>query len=180
MVVQQLHVPLNSTLEIYAPRIYLGEMIHEARREDAPFVTAVAVRSGLFTPDDVALVDGMMAGYFARGRDDGARCFIIARDDGPVGAAFVEPVRATDGVHELLMIAVDAAAQSAGYGGQLLAHVEDDLRARGQRLLLVQTSGQPEFARTRAFYVRAGYAVAATIADYYARGVDMVMFRKDV
>jgi len=43
-----------------------------------------------------------------------------------------------------------------GTGGQLMRRVEDDLRARGQRLLLVLTSGLESFARTRAFYDKHG------------------------
>lgn len=34
------------------------------------------------------------------------------------------------------------------------AMFEDDLHARGQRLVLVQTSGLPTFQRARAFYER--------------------------
>ena len=76
------------------------------------------------------------------------------------------------------MIAVDPRYQGQGRGAALLRHVEQCLIERGQRLLLVQTSGEESYARTRAFYTKCGYEQTALVPDYYAPGVDMVMFRK--
>jgi ribosomal protein S18 acetylase RimI-like enzyme len=56
--------------------------------------------------------------------------------------------------------------------------VEDALQVSGQRVLLVETSGLPEFALTRKFYARCGYEEEARVRDYYAAGNDMVVFRK--
>lgn len=39
----------------------------------------------------------------------------------------------------------------------MLWHVEVPLSERGERLLLVETSGMPEFEPTRAFYLGNGY-----------------------
>jgi len=57
-----------------------------------------------------------------------------------------------------------------GRGGALLRHVEQDLAGRGQRLLLVQNSGAPAFARTRTFYSVCGYEQEASVRDYYEPG----------
>lgn len=57
-------------------------------------------------------------------------------------------------------------------------HVERDLTARGARILLVKTSGVPEFARTRRFYGGLGYDEEARIRDFYEDGDDKVVFRK--
>ena len=45
-----------------------------------------------------------------------------------------------------------------------------DLRAAGQRLLLVETSGVESFSLTRAFYAKRGYTQEARVRDYYERG----------
>jgi hypothetical protein len=49
------------------------------------------------------------------------------------------------------MIGVRRDLHREGQGRVVLGWVEDDLRARGQRLLLVQTSGGAAFAPARAF-----------------------------
>lgn len=56
--------------------------------------------------------------------------------------------------------------------------MEDELRADGQRLLLVETSGLADFALTRQFYAKLGYEEEARVRDYFADGDDMVLFRK--
>lgn len=152
-------------------------MIRSATPDDAPVVIDVAVDSGLFPADDTELVSTMMAEYFGARRDEGHVC--VVDDDGEgLSVAYYEPAPAAEGTWYLTMIAVRHERQGQGRGGALMRYVEDDLRARGQRLLLVETSGVPAFERTRAFYDKCGYEEEARVRDYYQPGDDMVMFRK--
>lgn len=75
-------------------------------------------------------------------------------------------------------IAARLSRQRQGRGSTLLRQVEDDLRARGLRLLLVETSGLATFRRTRAFYQGCGYEEEARVRDYYEPGDDMILLRK--
>jgi ribosomal protein S18 acetylase RimI-like enzyme len=59
-----------------------------------------------------------------------------------------------------------------------MRHMENALRANGQRLLLVETSGLPIYERTRAFYAKCGYEEEARIRDFYTAGDDKIVFRK--
>ena len=60
----------------------------------------------------------------------------------------------------------------------MLRYVEQTLTARGERLLLVETSGLANFERTRAFYRKCGYDEEARIRDFYKAGDDKVVYRK--
>ena len=156
-------------------------MIRTAAPTDARTVVDLAVASGLFGLDDAPVVEAMMDGYFERTQTDGHRCVLDEDDAGhPRGVAYYEPALAADGTWYLTMIAVAADQQGSGVGRGLMAHVERDLGAQGQRLLLVETSGVEGFARTRAFYDTCGYDREARVRDYYAAGDDMVLFRKDL
>lgn len=157
-------------------------MIRPAIPEDSARVSALGVAAGMFSAEDTGVTDAMMAGYFAGHREAGHVCLVAeAAGPGPAAAvAYAEPVRATTGTAELLMIAVDPEHQGRGLGGALLASVEEALRARGGRLLLVQTAGTADFAPARAFYSRHGYLETARVDDYYAPGVPMVMFCKSL
>lgn len=84
----------------------------------------------------------------------------------------------TDGTNNLLLIAVHPDHQGRGIGQSLMREVETSLAGDRQRVLLVETSGLPEFARTRAFYNRLGYREEARVRDYYAEGDDMIVFWK--
>jgi len=152
-------------------------MIRPATPDDSATVTALAVAAGLFPADDTTVTDRMMAEYFAKNRENGHGC-LIDEEGEPLGVAYYAPATATDGTWYLTMIAVRKETQGQGRGTALMRHVEDVLRASGQRVLLVETSGHPAFARTRAFYAKLGYEEEARVREYYAAGEDMVLFRK--
>lgn len=104
--------------------------------------------------------------------------FAIAEDDESAVAGYAcwghAPM--TDAVYDLYWIAVDPARHGAGIGQQLLAACERDVRARGGRMLLIETEGTPAYEPTRRFYLRAGYPEVARIRDYYREGADKVIY----
>jgi ribosomal protein S18 acetylase RimI-like enzyme len=134
--------------------------------------------TGLFREEEVAtaveLLDEHLAG-------DADYRFVGAFDqDELVGFACWGPTPATEGTHDLYWIVVDPTRQRGGVGSQLLVSVEEQLRANGQRLLVVETSSRRDYEPTRAFYERRGYTRAATIPGYYAPGDDLVVYTKDL
>jgi hypothetical protein len=46
--------------------------------------------------------------------------------------------------------------------------------------VVIETSSQPLYAPTRAFYVRRGYKEVARVQDFYADGDDRVIFAKRI
>lgn len=158
-------------------------MIRSVTPDDATAVVALAVDSELFPPEEAGVVESLLAEFFGGRAEQGHTCLVDeeAGDDGAGtlrAVAYYEPVTATDRAWELLMIGVQRDRHRTGLGGRLLRHVEDDLRGRGQRLLLVETSAAPAFDRARAFYAALGYDEEARVRDYFAEGDDMVLFRR--
>ena len=95
-----------------------------------------------------------------------------------MGVAYCGPERMAQGAWNLYLIAVHPDLQGRGHGTALLREVERALAMRGERLLLVETSGLPVFEATRAFYRKCGYDEEARIRDYYQEGEDKVVFRR--
>lgn len=94
------------------------------------------------------------------------------------GFCYAVPAPMTEGTWNMLAIAVLPSGQGKGIGGALVKRLEDDLRARGQRLLIVDTSGSAAFESTRRFYRGNRYVEEARIRDYWAAGDDKVVFSK--
>jgi ribosomal protein S18 acetylase RimI-like enzyme len=92
-----------------------------------------------------------------------------------VGFACFGATPATDGTYDLYWLAVDPAVQGRGIGRALVRDVEEKLIARGGRLLVVETSSRPDYAGTRQFYARSGYAEAARVRDFYAPADDRIL-----
>ncbi len=159
--------------------IYVLEafLIRPVTREDSAAVSTVAIASGLFPEDAIAFLDKMMSDYFGGNRDQGHLCVIDVENE-PLGVAYFQPALATDRTWYLTMIGVRRDKQGQRRGTALMQYVEDTLRESGQRILLVETSGLPDFALTREFYTKCGYEEEARVRDYYTAGEDMVLFRK--
>lgn len=97
-----------------------------------------------------------------------------------VGFCYAVPEELADGTWNMLAIAVLPSEQGGGFGAALVSHLETELRRRGQRILIVDTSGAEGFARTRDFYRKNGYSEEARIRDFWAAGDDKVVFWKSL
>ena len=145
-------------------------------RADQPRLIECAVASGLFPPEAAPFLHerterwltGVDAGTWAVDDEDGRA----------VGFVFYEPRPATDRVWSLTMLVVDPTRHGAGIGRRMVGAVEDTLRASGQRLVVIETSGTAMYARTRAFYETCGYRRVAEVDDYFEDGDPMVLYAK--
>ena len=116
------------------------------------------------------------------GGEDTATCVVEDAQDGPglASVLFYRPEEAAERAYDLTMIAVRPDLQGGGRGSSLMRHAEDDLRERGQRLLIVRTSGTSQYDKTRAFYRGLAYTEHAHVPDYWADGDDLALFTKRV
>ena len=147
-------------------------MLRPLTYADKPAVVDLVVAAGMFTRDEAALLDEALVPA------EGTTCLVEDTDDGGGMASVVlyRPEEVADRVFDLTMIAVRPDLQSQGRGGVLMRYAEQDLREKGQRMLVVRTSGTPQYDRTRAFYRRLGYAEHAPVPDYWTDGDDLVLF----
>ena len=144
---------------------------------DMPALKALVDAAELFPAE---MLDGMVSFETPPEPTDEPREFWLVHDEGetPVATACCAPERMTVGTWNLLLIVVHPDHQGGGIGVGLMRHVEALLAARGDRVLLVETSGTPAFERTRGFYARVGYEREARIRDYYDAGDDKIVFRR--
>ncbi len=150
----------------------------------------------MFSAEEAVFLDEVLGPVAAAGGTDadGRTCLVddAAVPETPGGqgldprapeltaVVYYAPEDAADRVWDLTMIAVRPALQGHGLGRALLLHVEQDLRDRGERLLLVDTSGTTRYDRTREFYQRCGYSQEARVRDYWEDGDDLVIFSKRI
>jgi ribosomal protein S18 acetylase RimI-like enzyme len=128
--------------------LFPGEMLDEMA---APFLTGIA-------PDDL--------------------WFVAVDAQIVLGLVYCAPERMTDGTWNLLLVAVRESEQGKGVGSRLTRYLEQALSKRNARVLIVETSGLPDFDRTRAVYRTLDYVEVARIPEFYASGEDKVVFWK--
>ncbi len=152
-------------------------MIRPTTPADSDALLALAVAAGIAPPGETQALAEVLTDYFS-GQLGPDHFWITADEGGPVGVAYYAPERMTDETWNLYLIAIHPDRQGQGCGTALLRHVEQALAARGGRILLVDTSGLPEFERTRAFYRKCGYDEEARIRDFWKAGDDKIVYRK--
>ena len=91
---------------------------------------------------------------------------------------FARAERLTQGTWNMLALGVDAGFQGRGIGAALVAALEEQLRARGARIVIVDTSSTGPYEMARTFYARNGYREEARIRDFWAEGDHKITFRK--
>jgi ribosomal protein S18 acetylase RimI-like enzyme len=95
-----------------------------------------------------------------------------------IGFCYAAPEQLTQGTWNMLAIAVLPSRQDNGVGAALVKELEEALRKRSGRILIVDTSGTDAFSQTRAFYEKNGYTQEARIRDFWAEGDDKIIFWK--
>jgi ribosomal protein S18 acetylase RimI-like enzyme len=151
--------------------------IRPAEQRDRERVRGILIATARFTRQEVGwameLVDLALAG-----RDE-YLAYVLDEPDGTVqGYALYGPTPMTDGVYDLYWIAVDPKQQGQGFGQLLLKFVENEVRRRAGRMLLIETSSKRSYAPTVRFYQRAGYQETSRIKDFYRIEDDKVVFCK--
>ncbi|MEA5504981.1 GNAT family N-acetyltransferase [Halotia wernerae UHCC 0503] len=152
-------------------------MIRLAAPDDTNALLALAEATGLFESNQIEELAQMLNQHFSNETDNQGVWF-TDYDNQPVGVAYVAPERMTEGTWNLYLIAIHPVRQRQGRGAALLRHVEQMLAHRGERVLLVETSGLEDFEYVRAFYRKSGYEEEARIREFYKAGDDKIIFRK--
>lgn len=152
----------------------MSDNIRAIKTSDLEELKAVIETSGLFPS---SLLEGMVSDFFVNPESPDIWLTKVINEK-PIAIAYCAPERLTAGTYNLYLIAVHKDLQGKGIGGELMNYLETLLKAAGNRILLVETSGLPEFERTRKFYDHCNYHREAVIRDFYDEGEDKVVFWK--
>jgi len=153
-------------------------VIRPTAPDDTPALLEIACGTGVFKALEIVALNEVLDDYHAQEHAHGHRAVTSERDGRPVGFAYYAPAAMTDRTWYLYWIAVAKGAQSRGLGTELLRVAEEDIHHRGGRLFLIETSSLPHYEPTRRFYLGQGYEQACVLADFYAEGDHLVVFRK--
>lgn len=156
-------------------------MIDEPLRTEIDALTTLADETGFFTVVEIGVIREMLAEYFEGTPGEDPYHFRVYRDtEGGPALGFVAygHIPMTEGAFDLYWIVVGRDQQNKGIGRKLLTATEENVAQLDGRVLYVETSDTEQYAPTRAFYDRTGYARAAHFPDFYRPGDGKVVFSK--
>lgn len=154
-------------------------MITTPHSSDGPQIHDINANTTVFSKEEVECVDELWEEYQSQGSGKSGYYFLLAKEGNQVlGYVCYGPRSLTDGTYDLYWIAVDPNSRGSGIGRDLIFACEEAVRKLGGRLIVLETSGLPEYVPTRKFYISTGYTLEATIKDFYKPGDDLVIFTK--
>lgn len=159
--------------------------IRPAGPADRERILAILVATGRFTQEEVdCAIELVDIGINQPEKND---YYIHVADDSDApgsheaeGYVCFGPTPLTDGVYDLYWIAVDPRRQGQGVGKLLLRFVENEVRGRDGRMLLIETSSKDTYGATIHFYESNGYEEISRIKDFYRIEDDKIVFCKQL
>jgi N-acetylglutamate synthase-like GNAT family acetyltransferase len=148
--------------------------IRKVTQRDIPALKEVLETLELFPAE---MLDDMISDYLINPESQDI-WFTAVEKDKPISIGYAAPEQLTDGTYNLLALGVHSDIQSKGTGKQMVSYIENELREKGQRILIVETSSADAFASSRKFYEDLAYTKEAVIRDFWEEGDDKVVYWK--
>jgi len=137
--------------------------------------------TGVFQPHEVDVAMELVEIALTRFDQDDYHPFVLEEKDGTVAAyACFGKNPMTKATFDLYWLATRADRMGKGYGRRIVAFVEEEVKRRGGRLLVIETSSKESYGTTREFYTKIGCTLAATLPDYYDEGDDKLIYLKKI
>jgi len=141
-------------------------MIRAMARSDKKVVMELIAATGFFRPEEVQVAEELIDVYLTHPDQKDYDVVVVESDEHEVAGYLTwggTPMAV--GTYDLYWMAVSPHHQGHGYGKQLVAWLEDRVKACGGRLIIIETSSTPKYEPTRRFYLGLNYKEIARIPD---------------
>lgn len=152
----------------------MNEKIRAVLQADVDEIKKVVDSSELFPSE---YLDEMIADYFNNPNTEDI-WFAYIDNKTPTAIGYCVPEKLTEGTYNLLAIGVLKELQGKGIAGEMMKYIELLLKAKGGRILIVETSSDDAQIAARNFYKKIGYTQEAVIRDFWKEGEHKIVFWK--
>ena len=150
------------------------------REEDIEAIRSIVASTAVFRSDEIDVAVELIEERLRRGIASGY--FFVFADEGnrTLGYTCFGPIACTVASHDLYWIAVAKEHHNRKIGSALMAETEKHIRTMGGKRVYIETSSRSDYQATRGFYLRHGYAVEATIRNFYDDNDDKVIYSREL
>ena len=152
----------------------MNEKIRAIIQADIDKLKKVLDSSELFPSE---YLDEMITDYFNNPNTQDI-WFTYIENNTPVAIGYCVPEKLTDGTYNLLAIGVSKEIQRKGIASEMMKYIEQLLKSKDGRILIVETSTDDAQIGAREFYKKIGYTQEAVIRDFWRDGEDKIVFWK--
>ena len=148
--------------------------------DDRERLAGIVEAAGNFNREEIATAIELIDEAIANDNRGDYVIFVLEDRSFAQGFVCVGPTPLAKGVYDLYWIAVDPGTRAKGYGRRLLRFAEEEVRRRGARMIVIETSSLPSYQASRRLYSQAGYQEVARVANFYNVGDDKLIFSKPI
>jgi ribosomal protein S18 acetylase RimI-like enzyme len=158
----------------------MQQNIRKLERSDREQVLEIVRATNNFNEQEVSIAAELVDVVLDQPEQADYYAYVYEAEGNVSGFLLLGPTPATAGTYDMYWIVVDPDYQGQGIAQALDACAVSFVQERNGYWLIAETSSQPSYERSRAFYVKQGYSVLARIPDYYKPGDDLIIFGKRV
>lgn len=152
----------------------MSEKVRPVLNTDVMHLKEVADSSELFPSE---YLDDMIDDYFRNPHTEEI-WFTYDENGMPVALGYCVPEKLTLGTYNLLALGVKKEFQGRGIAGEMIRYIEQQLKLKEGRILIVETSSNPAQHAANQFYTKMKYTREAVIRDFWSDGEDKIVFWK--
>ncbi|CUS87896.1 aminoglycoside 6'-N-acetyltransferase I [Candidatus Kryptobacter tengchongensis] len=153
--------------------------IRKLKNKDREKIIKILKETDMFTEEEINVATELIDEFLAKDEESGYEIYTAVDDaDNPTGYICFGKRPLTQGTYDIYWIAVEPSLQGNGIGKNLMKFTEQKIKEKGGTLILVETSSQEKYLKTRLFYKSCGYEEVARIKDFYKVGDNLIIFAK--
>lgn len=152
----------------------MNPTIRKVKKDDLQYLKDVLNSIELFPSE---ILEDMISDFFNNPETEEI-WFTATENEMPISIGYFTPEKLTEGTYNLYAIGVRSDIQGKGIGRTMMKYLEEELKKKGHRILIVETSGTDDFELTRKFYENLDYSKEAVIRDFWKDGDDKVIYWK--
>lgn len=153
-------------------------MIRDLIESDRNKIERILNDTGNFNEEEIRIALELIDIYIKDKEQKDYEIFVDEEGNDLRGYICIGPRPMTDGTYDLYWIAVNPDIQSKGVGSGLISYIEDHIRNKKGRLVIIETSGKPSYEKERKFYEKNSYSELVRIKDFYREGDSLVIYGK--
>lgn len=153
-------------------------MIKTLENRDRDKIEKILVDTNNFNTEEIKIAMELIDLYLTVEDQKDYEIFVDGEGEVVNGYVCIGPRPLTAGTYDLYWIAVNPNVQARGIGSGLIKYIEDYLRGKSGRLVLIETSGKPGYEKERKFYEKNKYDKFVEIKDFYNIGDSLVVYGK--
>jgi ribosomal protein S18 acetylase RimI-like enzyme len=134
-----------------------------------------------FHPKDILIAEELIDDVLAKGNSSDYIVHVCEDGNGIIqGYVCFGQNPLTDSTFDFYWMVIDRQFQGRGIGLMLFQHVEIQVKERGGKLLMCETSSLEGYDRVVRLYEKLGYQFVARIPDFYREGDDRLIYMKQL